>query len=185
MNDETVALAALEQEWQRLGVPLWQVLARGSSESEVRELLRNRMGRERDDLVSWFTWQGGSLDSGWEAAPLGLQLLSIRDALAGRDDQIEVAIAYPTAGRAWEPRWLPLTDDPTTALYAVDTESGQVLFIDWWAVPFARVVAPSILAAIRYWVDILRQDYYRWVDGRWECDFRALPFAIRSSGLVN
>jgi hypothetical protein len=181
MTTRAQDLAALEAEWQRLGVPTSDVLVPGLPEDEVRAGLQAGLATAPDDLVAWYTRQGGTGETSWAAAPLTLKLWSLNQALSDRDEQLN--LPQVTDGAQWEHHWLPLTAACGNT-YALDARSGQVLSVDWWAVPFARVVAPNLMTAVRYWTGVLREGYYRWTRGRWEYDFAAIPQRVRASGLV-
>lgn len=181
----TDALQALEQEWRRLGAPTEQALAPGVPEREVRRRLEGQLHSVTPELVAWFGWHDGCLYSAWQAAPLGLQLLSLDEALISRQQQLTVQPGDPVSpGPTWNPGWLPITDAPSSAMYALDTDTQQLLFVDWWSAEFAEPVAPDLQTAVLFWVDVLRQDYYRWINGKWMYDFERIPSELRASRLL-
>ncbi len=178
----TVALDALESEWRRLGVAADSVLAPGLPPQDIEARLLSEVGAAPSELIEWFAWHNGTM-ARRILAPIMYPLLTLDASLQDRRQRISLLADEPDFPQ-WGDRWVPITESPSSALFAYDAGSGEVLAIDYWSPgQFDTVVAAGLSAAIESWTDMLRCGYYSWTDETWHYDYPSFPPEAIRSGL--
>lgn len=166
--------------------PTDQVLMPGLDARQVAATLVETVGSAPDHLVHWFSWHDGVRpDAGWEAAPLGAQILSLQHCLVQLERQLTVnADQTPYSGMfRWDPRVLPRTPDTGGGSFALDTVSGRLLYIHWEDSDDSEV-SEDLAAAAKVWLEVLQCGVHRWQDRRWHYEYTDIPLQFRVTRLV-
>ncbi len=153
-SDLSDLLLELDRAWERLGVPdLSTGLAPGLTSDEVIQALSDAGLPAPVEIVEWFTWHNGRLDSaqGLLARPAGGHLLSLSQA-------IDLAPVLRTSTEVDMHRWLPLDSQHLlVADLGVHPVKVELHYVMWGDDPqeSAIVRSPSLATTVSTWLDIL------------------------------
>jgi hypothetical protein len=197
MSELPDLLTEVDVQWDRLGLDVNRFAAPGIHEVAVRSELGAISSRPCQEAVEWFAWHNGPLAAPIEIAPSGFDLLSIKEAVAehlsrrrmAADAAADMGDPDFPASAYFRDTWLPIGRIGGAAVLAIDLAgdavSAPVYNVDWQdLIGSGRPAAASLAEVVKLWLAVLRGDYYRWVDGRWQYDFAAIPAAYRASRLV-
>lgn len=181
-------LRELEAEWARLGVPVNTLLRPPLQALTIRSELEPLIGPVHPDLLAWFEWHDGS-EPLWVAAPWRGAFATVHFAISQREMNMEISagedIEHDPNPYGWGAEWIPLLTGPSMGDLVLNSATGEVLAPYWDDNRWPNRVAPDLSTAVALWLDVLRRDYFRWIDGAWIYDYAAIPAEIRASDLVN
>jgi hypothetical protein len=169
-------LQQLEVHLRDLGAVVADCFRPGLSRGEVDAYMDGSFERLPSEIVTWFAWHDGADETsatrrGDPWLPISLNLLSLDEALAAREEQLADwgpgGAMDPDPERMWQPRWLPLLGGGSLSLVG-DLDAGEdqpvpVHRINFAPdVPWHDVQEPSIKAMVRVWNDHFAKGDHHW-----------------------
>lgn len=148
------ALAALEDRWRELDLPVAAGLQPGLSEEEIRSAWAARGLVPPAEIITWFSWHDGSLP-GHPGMP-GTRILNLERTLEFQ----EIYAMGPEHGH-----WIPITADrggASLCVSAAHPEAGPAKVTFLLKVPEPRDEPYTLEQVVRVWGDRFdRGDWYR------------------------
>lgn len=184
--------------WAELGCPAASLLRPGVAAERVREALRGEGLPAPGEVLAWFGWHDGAERVGLVLLPPPrLMVLSLEQALFSRRRLLAFAQESATELRDtdtadelkqaqywWREGWLPVAQHGSGDTLAVDLSAGgDAPALRYWAAESPDLAqepaAPSLSAAVAYWVSALESGACRWDAAaehpHWEVDRSRLP----------
>lgn len=192
-----MALADLETQWQRLGLPAATEATRGATDLDLR-LAEDVAGLQFPaEVREWFAWHNGSVSGEVQAAPRWW-LVSVADAAAlyreRRDDLPPEEFLGMDPDRLWPPSYFPLAVSNSSGVLVADCsgpidEPAPVDVVDPHAErphwPLSPIL-PSVTALVEVFVEVLSDGWAAVSesdDRTVSLRFAELPDHLRIAGL--
>ncbi len=168
-------LGELEQRWNDFGPDLARFAAPGVDAGVVVTALAELGLPTDDDLITWFGWHNGATlyeGGSWTIGGWNQELLSLSEAVEHTKMKRKIAKSAADGDAEFEQLlWAPCsfgfttgTDGSTMVIDLADAAPRPVR-LDLRSDPSAtqNVVAPSLIAAVRIWLDDFESGYLRWL----------------------
>lgn len=198
-------LESLRRAWERLDAPIVDALAPGITPEEVESLAAPYGLSVPTELKVLWEWHNGvtsnpSSDDDLSIGPGGYDFFSVQTALRAYVQNRELHAEPPDEAPRWSDMywhrsWLPFMEQGPQRLY-VDCDRGlagrpgatPIRLVTWAWEAYNVDIASSLRQAVRTWVWLLDQDFYR-IAGQgsrtlWDVDYLAIPLFLRTSGLA-
>jgi hypothetical protein len=190
----TADLVQFERELRRRDASIFKYLRPGCSEPEAEERATAAHLRLPQEVLTWFSWQGGVDVAAWPPENMlgPFELLSLDEAIEGYRWRREQAVSLGPEfeENVWSRRWLPIAVQLTSRTLAVDISGpveapAPVYLVD--AEDFEESREPkcaSMKAMIELWTDALTNGLWRWDDAERQWDVADDGSAVRGGAIA-